>query len=90
MNEYDEAEFTENEIKDLNILLQSMNDAHRDELGQFRRFMLFFFDENNDGYATGREKQVLVLLRKINAIIIDHEARDDVVVNLDFEGAFDE
>lgn len=33
MNEYDEAEFTENEIKDLNTLLQSMNDAHRGELG---------------------------------------------------------
>ena len=87
MNEYDEAEFTENEIKDLNTLLQSMNDAHRRELGQFHRFMLSF---ENSGYAKEREKQVLVLLRKIYAIIIDHGARDDAVVNLDFEGTFDE
>ena len=93
MNEGNETEFTENEICELNVLLQTMNDAHREEHGQFRRFM-----QEDSGYCeqnVGFEKQVLILLRKINASIIDREAhgkerRQAQVLNLDFENIFDE
>ena len=92
MNEDNETEFTENEICELNVLLQTMNDAHREEHGQFHRFMCLaggYCEQQN----VGCEKQLLILLRKINASMIDREThgkeRQEEVVNLDFENVLD-
>lgn len=66
----DEAEFTENEVNDLNILLQSMSDVHCKEFGHFH--LLQSISGDKDIRVTSKHgfgKQALLILRQINSII---------------------
>ena len=70
----DEAEFTENEVNDLNILLQSMSDTHCKEFGHFRLLVSLSGDEDTRVTSKfGMGKQTLLLLRLISAANQNHK-----------------
>jgi len=87
----DEAEFTENEVNDLNILLQSMSDTHCKEFGHFRLLVSLSGDEDTRVTSKyGMGKQVLLLLRQINNVINQNHTSDEVeMLELNFSYVFD-
>jgi len=88
----DEAEFTENEVNDLNVLLQSMSDTHCKEFGHFRLLQSLSGDKDvRLKSKIGMDKQALLLMRQINNAINQNHTTNEAaeVLKLDFSYVFD-